>query len=135
MSVSKLILPNTKKPADVLRQEMLDKLGDISGIDVYHNWALGMIYMPDKVGSLYRSDVSKEEDKWQGKSVLLVKVGPKAFQNTADGNWSWDPPITVGDWLVARASDGVNRVINGQMCRLFRDTVVTEKVSHPDNIF
>lgn len=134
MAVSKLIIP-TAKTADDLKQEMLDKLGDISGIAVYHNWALGMIYMPDKVGSVFRSDMSKEEDKWQGKVVCLVKSGPKAFQNTADGSWTWDPPIAVGDWLVARASDGVNRVVNGQMCRLFRDTVVTEKVTHPDNIF
>lgn len=134
MSVSKLILPG-KKTADVLKQEMLDKLGDISGIAVYHNWALGMIYMPDKVGSLYRSDVSKDEDKWQGKMMLLVKVGHTAFQDTPDGRWTWSPPIAIGDWLVARASDGVNRLVNGQMCRLFRDTVVTEKVTHPDNIF
>lgn len=129
---TKLILP-TKKTADDLRKEMLAKLGDISGIAVYHNWALGMIYMPDKVGSLYRSDVSKEEDKWQGKVMLLIKTGPTAFVN--NGNWLWHPPIVVGDWLVARASDGVNRLVNGQMCRLFRDTVVTEKVTHPDNIF
>ncbi len=134
MAVSKLILP-TPKTADSLRQEMLDKLGDISGIAVYHNWALGMVYMPEKVGSLFRSDITKDEDKWQGKTVLLIKTGPKAFQNTADGSWSWAPPIVVGDWLVARASDGVNRLVNGQMCRLFRDTVVTEKVTHPDNIF
>lgn len=131
---TKLILP-TKKTAEILKQEMFAKLGDISGIAVYHNWALGMVYMPEKVGSLFRSDITKDEDKWQGKCVLLVKTGPKAFQNTADGSWSWDPPIVVGDWLVARASDGVNRMVNGQMCRLFRDTVVTEKVMHPDNIF
>ncbi len=131
---TKLILP-TKKTAASLSAEMFDKLGDISGIAVYHNWALGMIYMPDKVGSLYRSDVSKEEDKWQGKVTLLVKLGPKAFQNTTDGSWSWEPPILIGDWVVARSSDGVNRLVNGQMCRLFRDTVVTEKVTHPDNIF
>lgn len=133
---TKLILP-TKKSADELKAEMLAKLGDISGIAVYHNWALGMVYMPEKTGSglLYRADVSKDEDKWQGKCVLLIKTGPTAFQDTADGKWSWDPPISVGDWLIARASDGVNRVVNGQMCRLFRDTVVTEKVTHPDNIF
>lgn len=134
MAVSKLIIP-TKKTAEDLKKEMLVALGDISGIAVYHNWALGMIYMPDKVGSLFRSDLSKEEDKWQGKTILLVKTGPKAFQNTADGGWTWDPPILAGDWLVARASDGVNRLVNGQMCRLFRDTVVTEKIAHPDNIF
>jgi hypothetical protein len=134
MAVSTLILP-TKKTADELRREMLAKLGDISGVSVYHNWALGMIYMPDKVGSLFRADVSKQEDLWQGKVCMLVKAGPVAFQNTADGRWSWDPPIQIGDWLVARASDGVNRLVNGQMCRLFRDTAVTEKVEHPDNIF
>lgn len=134
MSVSKLILP-AKKSADELRKEMLDKLGDISGISVYHNWALGMIYITEKVGSILMSDVTKQEALWQGKVCMLVKAGPKAFQNTADGGWTWDPPIMIGDWLVARASDGVNRLVNGQMCRLFRDTVVTEKVSHPDNIF
>ncbi len=134
MAVSKLIIP-TKKTADDLKKEMLAALGDISGISVYHNWALGMIYMPEKAGSIYRSDMSKEEDKFQGKVVLAIKFGSTAFQDTDDGKWSWHPAIQVGDWLVARASDGVNRLINGQMCRLFRDTVVTEKIAHPDNIF
>ena len=131
---TKLIIP-AKKTSGALKQEMLTKLGDITGISVYHNWALGMIYMPDKVGSLFRSDVSKEEDKWQGTATLLIKLGPTAFQDTPDGKWSWQPPITVGDWVISRASDGVNRKINGQMCRLFRDTTVTEKVAHPDIIF
>lgn len=136
MVVSKLILP-TPKSADALRQEMLDKLGDISGIAVYHNWALGMVYMPDKTGSglLYRADASKEEDKWQGKVTLIVALGRTAFVDVPEKGWIWDPPISIGDWVVARASDGVNRVVNGQMCRLFRDTAVTEKVTHPDNIF
>jgi len=134
MGVS-LILPKLKKSAGELRKEMLDKLGDISGLHVYHNWTLGMIYTPDKVGSLYRADQSKDEDKWQGKVTLVVKIGPSAFRNTADGAWTWDPPIAPGDWVVSRASDGVNRLVNGQMCRLFRDTTVTEKVDHPDNIY
>lgn len=134
MAVSKLILP-TPKSADDLKREMLEKLGDISGIAVYHNWALGMVYMPEKTGSLFRADQSKEEDKWQGKTCLVLKLGPIAFKDTPDGKYSWEPPITVGDWVVARASDGVNRLVNGQMCRLFRDMAVTEKVTHPDNIF
>ncbi len=131
---TKLILP-TKKSADELKAEMLAKLGDIAGVDVYHNWVLGMIYISDRVGLLWASDKTKEEALWQGTTTLIVKCGHSAFKDTADGKWSWNPPINVGDWVVSRASDGVNRKINGQMCRLFRDTTVTEKVAHPDMIF
>lgn len=134
MSVSKLILPG-KKTADEVRKEMLAKLGDVSGLHVYHNWALGMIYVTEKMGSILMSDRTKEEALWQGKVCLIVKLGPSAFKNTDDGKWVWEPPITVGDFVVGRASDGINRLVNGQMCRLFRDTTVTEKVDHPDNIY
>lgn len=132
MSVSTLILPG-KQTADQVRKEMLTKLGDISDIAVYHNWVLGLIYITEKRGNILMSDGLKEEAKWQGKVTLIVKAGPMAFKNTEQ--WTWDPPIDVGDFVVSRASDGINRLVNGQMCRLFRDTTVTEKVGHPDSIY
>lgn len=132
---TKLILP-TKKTAAELKAEMLAKLGDISGYTVYHNWAVGMVYIAENRGLIIRSGGLKEEDKWQGPVCLLVKLGPQAFQDTPDGKWSWSVnPVNFGDFVVSRASDGVNREINRQMCRLFRDTTVTEKLAHPDMLY
>lgn len=131
MSVSKLILPQ-KKIADELRKEMLAKVGDISGIHVYHNQVLGMVYVQESYGSIIASDRYKQEDEYQGKVMLVLKHGPSAF--VASGGWSWDPPVSIGDWVVVRPSDGVSRMISKQMCRLFEDARVTEKLDHPENL-
>lgn len=131
MSVSRLILP-AKKTADDLRKEMLAKVGDLSGIHLYHNNVLGMVYVRETYGSIMASDGVKDEDKYQGKVLLVLKTGPGAF--IANGGWSWDPKIKEGDFVVIRPSDGVARTINGAVCRLFRDELVTEKVDHPDNL-
>lgn len=131
MSVSKLILPK-RKTANELKAEMLARIGDISGIHVYHNFVLGMIYIQETYGSLVASDVTKSEDQWQGKVMLTIKVGPSAF--TPTNGWQWEPKIEIGDWIVSRASDGTGRTINKQLCRLIRDTVITEKIDHPENL-
>lgn len=132
MSVAtKLILPQ-KKTADELRAEMLDRIGDISGIHVYHGQVLGMVYVQEAYGSIIASAGYKKEDEYQGKVMLVLKHGPTAF--VASDGWSWHPPIGVGDWVVIRPSDGVGRTINKQMCRLFEDLRVTEKLDHPENL-
>ncbi len=131
MSVSKLILPK-QKTADELKKEMLAKIGDISGIHVYHNFVLGMIFIQETYGSIHAADPTKDEDRWQGKVMLALKIGPSAF--VANSGWQWEPKIEVGDWIVTRPSDGTARTINKQICRLFRDTAVTEKLDHPEII-
>lgn len=129
MSVAKLILPQ-KKTADDLRRDMLAKMGDLSGIHVYHNSVLGMVYVQETYGSIIASGGVKDEDKYQGKVALVIKKGPSAF--VASNNWAWEPPVAEGDWVVIRPSDGVARMINGQLCRLFEDIRVTEKLDHPE---
>lgn len=131
MSVSKLIIPQ-RKTADELRSDMLAKVGDLSGIHVYHNQVLGMVYVQENYGSIIASDGYKREDEYQGKVMLVLKTGPTAF--VASGGWSWEPPVAAGDWVVIRPSDGVSRMINKQMCRLFEDVRVTEKLDHPENL-
>lgn len=131
MSVAKLILP-IKKSAEELRAEMLAKIGDLSGIHVYHNQVLAMVYVQEKYGSIIASGGVKKEDEYQGKVAMVLAHGPSAF--VASDGWSWNPPISVGDWVVTRPSDGVSRTINGQLCRLFEDVRVTEKLDHPENL-
>lgn len=131
MSVSKLIIP-PKKTADQFKTEMLAKIGDISGIHVYHNFVLGMVYIQEKYGSIIATDGYKLEDTYQGKIMLCLKTGPSAF--LPQKGWVWEPSIGAGDWIVIRPSDGISRMINGQMCRLFRDENVTEKLDHPEII-
>lgn len=131
MSVAKLILPSKKTPA-ALRADMLAKIGDLSGIHVYHNHVLGMVYVQEQYGSIIASDGYKKEDEYQGKVMLVLKKGPTAF--VASSGWAWEPPVVEGDWVVTRPSDGIARIINGQICRLFEDMRVTEKLDHPENL-
>lgn len=122
------------------KAELLEKLGDISDIEVFHNSVVVAIYQrPNKTASgIILPDKHMEEDIYQGKTCLVVKAGPQAFKG--DGSWSWDD-IGVGDWVFIRASNGWNISLRGKdkdkpvLCRIVKDTAIEGKVSDPDLIW
>ena len=125
------------KPKDAAdpRPAMLAKLGDISGVELFHNQALCMVFVQDKIGLIHRPDVSKAEDLYQGKVGLVVALGPTAFKNDPEGRWTWKTPINIGDWLAFRASDSLLMKVNGVECRLLTDTAVRARIDNPTLIW
>jgi co-chaperonin GroES (HSP10) len=117
------------------RQKLLEELGDISEIELFHNQVLLAVYLrPTKTKSgLILTDSHVDEDRYQSKVGLLVKSGPQAFEQ--DGNWFSGLNFADHDWLVFRPSDGWSITVNGVLCRIFDDINIRGRVPHPDAVW
>jgi hypothetical protein len=116
-------------------KKLLETIGDISGVEIFHNHILLATYIrPEKTkGGLHLPGKYVDEDRFQSKVGLLVKAGPDAFK--ADGQWWDNVTINQNDWLVYRPSDGWNVTVNNVSCRMFVDTSIRGRVSHPDLVY
>ncbi len=120
------------------KQALLDKIGDISGIEVLHNQVLCAVYIaPQKTaGGILRPDSNREEDRHQSKVALILKCGPIAFK--PDESWSWPEDIGPGDWVFVRRSDGWNITLNSgreNTCVMLHDTDIRGRIAHPDQVW
>ena len=93
------------------KEQIRKALGDISAIEVFGSQVLVAAYVrPNKTTTgLYLSVKMQTEDIWQGKAVLVLKLGPSAY----DGDDSYlraifgdRNPLAPGDWVFVRAADG-----------------------------
>lgn len=120
------------------------KLGNVDTFDMVNNDVLVAVYKrPEKTkGGIILTDATRDEDNYQSKVGLVVKVGPTAFQDDT-GKWQW-PDIALGDWVVFRPSDGWNVTLSGegggigkdaQLCRLLHDTSIRAKIPNPDMVW
>jgi co-chaperonin GroES (HSP10) len=118
------------------KQEMLDAIGDISSVEVFHNQILVQVYIrPNKTASgLFLSDKTRDEDRFQGKSGLVLKKGPLAFVDD-EANKFAGQNVNVGDWVFYRVSDGFPITINGQLCRLLEEVHIKGRISEPDAVY
>ena len=120
------------------KQALLDILGDISELRVFNNKVLVAIYTrPEKTaGGIFLTDKTREEDKWQGKVGLIIKMGPEAFDDPS-GQYFRDVNISLHDWVWFRPSDGFPVTTNSKegICRLFRDVDIYGVIPHPDMIW
>ena len=130
--MSNLAMIHDKDP----KQELFDKLGDLSDVEVFNNQIILATYVrPEKTkGGIIVTDNFRSEDLYQGKIGLLVAKGHSAFQEET-GEWFGDSTFDLGDWLVFRPSDGWNITIHGVPCRILSDTQVKGRVKSPDSIF
>lgn len=128
------VMFHEKDPRDVL----LEKIGDVSGFEVFHNQVLVAVYIaPQKTaGGIWRPDNNVDEDRHQSKIGLIVKTGDKAF--ASDSKWSWPEDMGVGDWVYFRVSDGWNLTVNGNrenLCRMLDDVDIRGRLQHPDQVW
>lgn len=117
------------------REQLLKAVGDVSGVDIFHNQVLCAVYIaPEKTaGGIIRPQTNVDEDKYQGKVGLILKLGPRAF--TSDATWQWPEDMGVGDWVFYRVSDTVGVTVNGQLCRVIDDVDVKGRLQHPDGVW
>jgi len=117
------------------KQKLLDQLGDISEIELFHNQVLLAVYLrPEKTKSgLILTADHLDEDKYQSKVGLLVKRGPLAFEQ--DGNWFTGMTFQDHEWLIFRPSDGWSITVNGVLCRIFDDISIKGRAPHPDSVY
>lgn len=106
-------------------------IGKISE-EVFHNHILVATYIrPAQMKSgLYLADQTIQEDVYQGTVFLVLAKGPSAFKDDNIAQFH-GMDVKVGDWVLARPSDGQALEINQVPCRLFEDTRILMRVSDP----
>ena len=125
------------------RSEILSKVGNLEGVEVFGSDVLVALYIrPQKTKSgIILADITRDEDRWQGKAGLILKLGPTAYVDD-EGNKFRD--IKEGDWVVFRPSDGWPVTINSSAnivskdavsCRVITDINIRMRVSSPDAIY
>jgi co-chaperonin GroES (HSP10) len=122
---------HAKDPKIVLKEE----IGSLDEMELFNNQILVAIYIrPEKsAGGIIYTDKARDEDKWQGKVGLVMKMGPSAF--VGDDDWFKDVNVKVGDWVVFRHSDGWNLEVNGTACKVLNDISIKGKIPHPDFVW
>lgn len=119
---------------------ILDEIGDISGVEIFNNQVLCAVYRrPEKTrGGILLPGSNLDEDKFQSKIGLVLKMGASAFEE--DSEWFKDVKINVNDWVVFKPSDGwsvtVKNPAGGEvLCRIIDDVNVRGRISHPDLVW
>ena len=117
------------------KQVVYDEIGPLDEMELFNNQILVAIYVrPEKsAGGIIYTDKARDEDKWQGKVGLVVKMGPMAF--VGDDGWFQDVLVKLGDWVVFRHSDGWNLEVNGTPCKVLNDISIKGKIPHPDFVW
>ena len=131
-------------------ERIFAKAGDLSEYEVFNSQVLVGVYIrPEKTASgLIMTTKTRDEDKFQGKVGVILKMGPRAFKDD-NGVWFKDAVFNVGDWVVFRASDGWAITVpimpgtaddtdidgKGFLCRLMEDTAIRMRIPHPDAVY
>ncbi len=127
------------------KAEIFRRLGDLDDIEVLFNDVLVAKYIRGKVSEhLKASAETQREDQWQGVCGLVLKLGPTAFvddEHTKFPLAKWLRPITRGDWVLYRSSDGWDKDIQmigeytGVKCRFIQDAHIRGRVKYPGRLF
>ena len=115
--------------------EIFKKVGDLSGLEVMYNMVLLACYVkPERTrGGIILTDQSKEEDIWQGKVGMVLKLGRDAFQDDDDVSFNGQS-AAVGEWVVFKVGDAWQIQIRDWPCRLVRDSAIKIKTDDPSII-
>lgn len=119
------------------RNLLIEAVGDVSEIDLFHNQVLLAIYeRPQKtMTGIYLPDQHRDEDRYQGKVCMIVKIGANAF-NDPEGKWfDGSENFQVGDWVVIRPADGWACSINKKLCRIVDDINIRMRIPSPDVVY
>lgn len=120
------------------KEALLGALGDISGLEIFHNQVMVATYIgPEKTsGGIILPDKSLAENRFQGKVGLVLKLGPLAFRDDeVNGAFFGGMQVNVGDWVFFRPADGMEMFsvdkTGGVPCRVFRDIDIKGRVADP----
>lgn len=149
---------------ELAKQQMRQSLGDIEDIEVFGRTVLVAVYVRPNTnpttGFVLASAKEQSADAWQGKAVLIIKVGPDAFagdESYVKAMYGPKGVPQVGDWVFMRANDGDSMHLigdgferpkgldfnkrpidlydwNGWPCRLIGDTSIIARANKPSVI-
>lgn len=127
------------------KREILERLGDLSAIEIAQNEVLLAIYIRSEktAGGIVLTAQNLKEDRYQGKCGLVVKIGSacRFVRKDAATGIEYGLDIKLHDWVVVRPSDtwplDINSDTNGLQvqdfvqCRLAYDDQIRLRVSDP----
>lgn len=123
-------MPNTatKLSTPDPKREILEKLGDLAGVEIARKEVLLAIYRRPNVspGGIAFTDNTLKEDVYQGKVGLVVKIGPGCEFPTLN--------IQLHDWVVFRPSDTWAFDLSTHTNALTRTDFVTCRLAFDDQI-
>lgn len=135
------LLPDTK-------QELIEKLGDLSGFTIAQNEVLLAIYVRPQMtpGGILVTPNYLKEDLYQGKVGLVVKIGAACeFVRTSASGRSFGIDVKLHDWVVTRPADTWPIDVNGRpdvllrsdfvACRLVFDDQIRGVIAHPGMVW
>lgn len=119
-------------PAETIKEAV----GDISQLEITGVQVLvGTYVRPRKTkGGIILTDKLRDEDLYQGKVGLVLKVASGAFVDGGADTKFNGFKVQVGDWIFYRVADGWSSTIGGHHCRFLEDVHVRGRVPHPDMI-
>lgn len=83
-------------------------------------------------GGILLADSTIQEDHYQGKIGLIVKMGDLAFAEDDEHHWGVKPQ--VGDWVCYRVGDTFPFIVGDRTCRFVQDVGIKAIVHRPDII-
>ena len=109
---------------------------DLPKLNIYGNRVLVATapHMERSKGGIIFTDKVKEENRYQGKVGLVLKLGPSAFKYDGSYEWEGDKPV-IGSWVFYRTPDSWECGIAGVSCRFIRDSYVIGEVAEPNMIW
>lgn len=122
-------------PRDVIWEEV----GSLDGIEpLFQNVLVATYIRAGKtVGGILLVDKVVDEDRYQGKVGMVLKLGPRAFVDDLDNRVFFHGfRVEPGDWVVFRPSEGLKMQVGKRDCRLVADVHIAKmRVSHPDAVY
>lgn len=131
------------------KQELWKKVGDLKSIRLRSYQILVAVYLSPKVKKLasgmllHVPDSVADEDRYQGKVGMIIKMGPLAFVDDVANGVTFLPEdkCKPGDWIVFRASDGWQVTLTGKgstesvLCRVFVEADIRAVIDSPDAVW
>lgn len=119
---------------DSFKKIIFAKLGDkINDTVVLGEDVLCATYVKPRktAGGIIVPDSSVDEDRWQGKANLVIKIGEGAFK--FDGNYAYTGSVAKpGDYVIAHTSDTRELGLWGISCRTINWRLIKMIVSEDE---
>jgi co-chaperonin GroES (HSP10) len=119
-----------------------DAVGDLSDIRIPLNRILVALWITKEERRtesgliIHSPDSTKDEHKWQGRSGLVLKMGPHAYQSDDQVTFLSEDRCDVGDWVLLRPSDGVRINFYQHECVLLEsERGIRAVLNRPDLVY
>lgn len=135
MKINNIELSERKASTD-FKVAMLEQLGDISKFIVLGSDVLVATYIKPRrtSGGILLPEKSVDEDRYQSKIGLVLKMGESAFKYS--GAFAYEGTVPkAGDYVAFHTSDARELGIRGVSCRTIDSSLIRMIVPSPDDIY